>query len=193
MVWKEPPASPDWEDRLALRDALMRLFELLPDVEMELKDWIPAARSAIKDALAVFGTLEIRPSDKMKVTKATADVRAADAFGRRSGAPLEALTVHSVKGETHEGVLLVGARTKNHDHGAQWLESPHSAHQPEEVRVAYVALTRAAKSCMVALPSGDPRDDRRVREPRFCAPRYRSIEMCVVQETGTASVRLGGC
>jgi superfamily I DNA/RNA helicase len=154
FVWKEPPASLDWEDRLAFRDALMRLFEFLPDVELQLKEWIPDARAAVKDALAVFGSLEVQPGDKMKVTQAISSVRAADAFGRQSGTPLEALTVHSVKGETHEGVLLVGARTTKYDHGAQWLESPQSAQEPEEVRVAYVALTRAAKYCLVALPSG---------------------------------------
>jgi DNA helicase-2/ATP-dependent DNA helicase PcrA len=154
FVWKEPPASLTWDERIAFRDALMRLFELLPDVGLELKHWIPAARIAIKDALGVFGSLEVQPGDKMKVTSAIANIKAADAFGRRSGAPLGALTIHSVKGETHEAVLLVGARTTKFDHGAQWLQSPDSAQEPEEVRVAYVALTRAGKYCMVALPAG---------------------------------------
>ncbi len=154
FVWKEPPASLTWDERIAFRDALMRLFELLPDVGLELKQWIPAARIAIKDALGVFGSLEVQPGDKMKVTSAIANIKAADAFGRRSGAPLGALTIHSVKGETHEAVLLVGARTTKFDHGAQWLQSPDSAQEPEEVRVAYVALTRAGKYCMVALPAG---------------------------------------
>lgn len=158
LVWKEPPASLGWDERVAFRDALMRLFELLPDVELELEDWIPAARSALKDALAVFGGLEVQPGAKMKVTAAIANVKAVDAFGRQSGAPLEALTVHSVKGETHHAVLLVGGKTTKHEHGAQWLESPESAEEPEEVRVAYVALTRPAMYCMVALPSGTSQD-----------------------------------
>lgn len=153
FIWQEQPATLEWDDRIAIRDALMRLFELLPDVDMPLEEWTPRARTAVKDALVSFGTLEVNPSHKMKVQSGTGKVVAADAFGRRVGTLLEPLTVHSVKGETHDAVLLVGRKTSKYEHAAQWLAPPGSAAEPEEVRVAYVALTRAAKLCVVALPS----------------------------------------
>jgi len=153
FIWKEQPATLEWEERLAIRDALMRLFELLPDVDVPLEEWTPRARTAVKDALSVFGTLEVNPSNKMKVRPGTGKVIAADAFGRRVGTPLEPLTVHSVKGETHDAVLLVGRKTAKYEHAAQWLAPPDSVPESEEVRVAYVALTRAAKLFVVALPS----------------------------------------
>ena len=158
FIWKEHPATLEWEERLAIRDALMRLFELLPDVDLPLEEWIPHARSAVKDALSVFGTLEVNPSNKMKVQPGTGKVIAVDAFGRRVGTLLEPLTVHSVKGETHDAVLLVGRKTSKYEHAAQWLAPPDSAPEPEEVRVAYVALTRAAKLCVVGLPSDTAQD-----------------------------------
>ena len=158
FIWEEHPATLDWEERLAIRDALMRLFDLLPDVDLPLEEWIPLARLAVKDALSVFGTLEVNPSNKMKVLPGQGKVTALDAFGRRVGALLEPLTVHSVKGETHDAVLLVGRKTSKYEHAAQWLAPPDSAPEPEEVRVAYVALTRAAKLCVVALPSDTAQD-----------------------------------
>lgn len=153
LVWKVPPVNLTFEERLALRDALMHVLELLPDVNLDLADWIPQARSAVKTGLAVFEPLEVQPGTRIKVMPKMKGVKAVDAFGRPSENPFEPLTVHTVKGETHDAVLLVGGRTKNHDHGAQWLKSATASDGREEVRIAYVALTRAAKFVVVALPA----------------------------------------
>jgi len=69
-----------------------------------------------------------------------------------------ARTVHDVKGESHEAVLLaVQPRHGQTNQAGLWsaplLGEEVEEAQREELRIAYVALTRAERYCAVALPT----------------------------------------
>lgn len=159
LIWSEPPHPMPLEDRLALRDAVIRLLDELPDPEQDLDAWITGAREAVKRALGVFGALTIKPGNKIRTPPGgTGGKTGTQAFGRQAAQSLPAHTVHSVKGETHDAVMLVAGRTAQHDHATQWLETSATSDSPEEIRIAYVALTRAGRYCAVALPADTARE-----------------------------------
>jgi len=68
--------------------------------------------------------------------------------------------VHDIKGESRGAVLVVVDRLRSRRRGAQsalWsrplLGEAVSAHEAEELRIAFVALTRARRFCALALPA----------------------------------------
>ncbi len=69
------------------------------------------------------------------------------------GAAPQVRTIHSVKGESHAATLLVAVDSQQL--GANW-EGWLGGGDPEEVRVAYVALTRAERYSALALPDACP-------------------------------------
>jgi hypothetical protein len=79
---------------------------------------------------------------------------------------LHADTIHSVKGQSRDAVLVIADHEEKFGWPAQafaWtshlLGSMRSTGDlGEEIRILYVALTRARRFCMLALPDGTPRD-----------------------------------
>jgi superfamily I DNA/RNA helicase len=115
----------------------------------------------------------------MKSSAAQEGVRARDAFVPRPR-ELEAQTVHDIKGEDRDAVLVVLDRPRSAKRDPQvqlWSSAlageEIEAEQAEEKRIAFVALTRAKPICVVALP-----DDQGGREAAeaFLARGFRLID-----------------
>jgi superfamily I DNA/RNA helicase len=71
-----------------------------------------------------------------------------------------AQTVHDLKGESRDAVLVVADRLRSRARGAQgalWsrplLGEAVPPEEAEELRIVFVALTRAQRYCAVALPT----------------------------------------
>lgn len=158
FAWNMPLGHLDHESRWLIREASMVLLDALPALDMTLRDWIVGARDATKDVVtALADPPAVPPSGHLKASAAHAQVSAVACFAPPR-VPLEGLTVHAVKGESHGAVLLVGeARARGQTQGELWSNRLRgdqiSQEEDEELRIAYVALSRAEKYCAVALPS----------------------------------------
>jgi hypothetical protein len=64
--------------------------------------------------------------------------------------------VHRVKGKNLQGAMLLTMMTKKYD--TDWLDAPkgENGFWPEETRVSYVAMTRAERLLVVAIPANAP-------------------------------------
>jgi DNA helicase-2/ATP-dependent DNA helicase PcrA len=158
MAWGDTPMLVDSDQHLTVRRALMTLIQELPDFDRTLPDWIAKAREKVKTALASLTDNPIHKPQHVLKSKASFDViQAADVFSTQPTSLL-ARTVHDVKGESHEAVLLVvQPRHGQSDQAELWsaplLGEAVEEEQEEELRIAYVALTRAERYCAVALPN----------------------------------------
>lgn len=154
------------DDRRALRKAAGDLLERLPELDGDVRSWLVAARTALHEVASSLTTKVAHTGGQAIRTKPEhEDHAAADVF---SPAPrdLHARTVHSFKGEDSDAVMVVIRRYLGTDPTAQldlW-EAAVAGTDPdpekaEEQRVLFVALTRARRYCLVALP-----DDARGRK-----------------------------
>jgi ATP-dependent DNA helicase UvrD/PcrA len=146
-----------------LRATAYQFLENLPKLSGDLQTWVrgaavalQAAASALTDSVLHTGGRMLPAGDKLK------DHDASQAFAPPQPT-LSAQTVHSFKGEDSDAVMIVIRRHHGSDPTSQlelWEaavgKSTVKAEKEEERRVLYVALTRAARYCLVALP-----DDRR--------------------------------
>jgi DNA helicase II / ATP-dependent DNA helicase PcrA len=157
MAWgvhAEPLAE---EQRRLVRKELMRLSQSLPAFDCNLSDWIARAREEVKLTLAALSDTPAHQAHHRIKSKAGFDeVSALDTFFAVPPA-LPARTVHDAKGESHSAVLLVAAsRGQGKAQTDLWsaaLAGEEIAEEDaEELRIAYVALTRAERYCAVALP-----------------------------------------
>jgi DNA helicase II / ATP-dependent DNA helicase PcrA len=153
------------DQRLALRRATSALLQGLPALEGDLRSWLVAARGVVHDVAASL-TDDLAHTGGRTITAGPTftDHQVAEVF---SPAPtdLRARTVHSFKGEDSDAVMVVIRRPHASDPTSQ-LELWEAAvagteidpEKEEERRVLFVALTRARRYCLVALP-----DDKRGR------------------------------
>ncbi|MDG5481988.1 UvrD-helicase domain-containing protein [Mycolicibacterium gadium] len=153
-------ASFDEERRRELRDAAYSLLKLLPPLEGDLRSWLVTARSAVQD-VAVTLTAQVKHTAGRAITAAPtyANYQALDVFSP-SCDDLQARTVHSFKGEDSDAVMVVIRRPYANDPTSQmelWEAAVAGTDvdpaQEEERRVLFVALTRAKRYCLVALPN----------------------------------------
>lgn len=154
----------DDEQRAELRTAAGTLLARLPPLSGDLRAWLTAARAVLHEfATALAGTTAAHAGGHAVVTKVDwANHAAADVFAGPAR-DLAAQTVHAFKGEDSEAVMVVVRRMLGNDPTAQmelWEAAVDglavAAEKAEERRVIFVALTRAQRYCVVALP-----DDRR--------------------------------
>ncbi|MBA3866181.1 MAG: ATP-dependent helicase [Solirubrobacterales bacterium] len=143
----------------AMRPLAFALLQDLPPLDEDLRSWIRAAAKLLGKAAAALDPDPAHAGGQ--VLRSSADQeghKAAEVFVR---APRElvAQTVHDLKGEDREAVMVVLDRPRSTRFVAQatlW-ESALSgaevaARDAEEKRIAFVALTRAQRYCLVALP-----------------------------------------
>jgi hypothetical protein len=147
------------EQRADLRAAAYDLVRRLPPLAGDLLSWIVAARTELH-AVAVSLQQDVAHTGgrALRAGPALAEHAAADVF---TPAPrdLHARTVHSFKGEDSDAVMVVIRRPHASDPTSQlelWeaavAGAEVSAEKAEERRVLFVALTRARRYCLVALP-----------------------------------------
>jgi DNA helicase II / ATP-dependent DNA helicase PcrA len=141
-----------------LRDQTVTLVENLPELERPINEWIAEARTALSHAL--------RPLADPPSTAAGRRIRIMDRNDRRSAQEVfatasqglvRAQTIHSVKGESYDAVLLAAPLPRaGRDHARAWVSG--NTKDAEELRIAYVALTRARCYLAVALPNNTARE-----------------------------------
>lgn len=155
--------GPELQD--PLRNAAHFLIGELPPLEGDLRSWVIAARPIYGAALAKVAASPIhKPGPMLKAPEKFGDFAVSDVFAPPPP-DLVPRTVHSLKGEEREAVMVV---VKKH-HGAdrakqmQFFEASLAGQgiaeeEEEERRINYVALTRAERFCLLAFP-----DDNRGR------------------------------
>lgn len=155
----------DDEQRADVRSAAYGLLTTLAPPTGDLRQWLLGAREVLADSVARLNDQPAHTAGRLL----PAGPRLAGHDARAVFAPppwdLGAQTVHSLKGEDRDAVMVVIRRPHGADPTSQielW-EAVVAGTEPdlekeEERRVLFVALTRARRYCLVALP-----DDRRGR------------------------------
>ena len=143
-----------------LRRATSAFLGRLPALEADLRTWLITARGVLHEIATSLATTAPAHSGGHAVTTKQdwAEYQAAEVF---FPAPpdLQARTVHAFKGEDSEAVLVVVRRMIANDPTSQmelWEAAVAGREidpdKAEERRVVFVALTRAQRYCLVALP-----------------------------------------
>lgn len=154
------------EQQDELRRASYRFLDMLPPLEGDLRSWIRATAKVLQ---AVGVSLKPHVAHTggrlLQAGEALAAHDAAEVFAR-APRDLRAQTIHSFKGEDSEAVMVVVRGAHASDPASQlalWEAAvgvgEADTQAQEERRVLFVALTRARRYCLVALP-----DDARGRK-----------------------------
>lgn len=148
----------DDDRRRMLRDAVVRYLQRLPDLDTDLREWIQESAKLLTDVAKEIVDSPAKPGGRLLQSKAAQTGTPAHEAFLRSVAELEAQTVHDIKGEDRDAVMVVIDRPRSKQHGHQakiWAAltgDEIEEAQAEEKRIAFVALTRAERICIVALP-----------------------------------------
>jgi len=145
------------------RQLVWSAVSVLPVSGTPLSDWISEARESIKQVLADADVHPChKPSDKIKRPNNCPDIPAEEvvAAGGEGAAGHHIDTVHSVKGQTLAGIMLVARPNSGKSDGSvySWLPNATGTAPTEEQRIAYVAMTRPAKLLVVAVPESAWKD-----------------------------------
>lgn len=157
----------DPSDKWELRQSVMRMVVELPDLNMDLRHWIRESCKVLQNhgAALADGEPKKQASHVFKSSAQQEGHTALDAFTPR-GKLLTAQTIHDVKGTSRDAVLVVlppVRRGSKHAHQAtlwqQAILGEIDAHDAEERRIAFVALSRARRYCVVAIPRNLPANE----------------------------------
>lgn len=153
----------DDEAAAAVRTASYQLLRRLPEPDGNVAELLIGARDALAELLADLVAKPAHTAGRLlPIPRASHDLDAAEIF-TPPPPDLHAQTVHSVKGEDRDAIMVVIRKYHGSDPSPQLdlLEAAVGGtsvepHREEERRVLFVALTRARRYCLVALP-----DDKR--------------------------------
>lgn len=180
-AWDEPSVEglPILE-RDQLRLEAVQLLKGLPSLDGDLRAWIKEAAGLLTEAATRLNEPPAKKGGQLvRSAQAHEGIPAREAFVPHVR-ELQAQTVHDIKGEDRDAVLVVIDRPRNAKYVAQtqlWTSSLEGDAIPtglaEERRIAFVALTRAQRICVVALP-----DDKagRAAAASFVARRFHLHE-----------------
>lgn len=133
------------------RTAVYNYLQILPNTNTTLGNWIATANAAFV-ANGIQFTLQINPdSNNFSFSQIFLNE---DDFLTESNYRIG--TVHSVKGETFDATLLILKEKVVHNTKYTTLianNNPTSEH--EELRIAYVGMTRPRKVLMIAVPNAE--------------------------------------
>lgn len=144
------------EERMAIRSTSADLLNDLPTVQGSLRDWNKEARTAAGKYAAQLA--EGTPSKNVNQQMTDkAELRHLDSVETFAPAPaVWARTVHGAKGENVSAVLVAARKQEAESWSAGiWTDAPPTD-VGEEVRIAYVATTRAESFLVVAFPNSTP-------------------------------------
>jgi DNA helicase-2/ATP-dependent DNA helicase PcrA len=153
------PEEIDDAQREQLRRVTQAFIRDLPPLQGTLKEWIESTRAPFAAATTRLADPPAKKAGLSLRTKAAQASYQASDFFAVPPADLQPQTVHSLKGEDREAVMLVVSRPHGGDPAKQ-LDLFEAAlggaeitsAQQQERRVNYVALTRAERYCLLALP-----------------------------------------
>lgn len=159
-AWKaESLEELDEEQREEVRLPTFRLLQSLPALDLDLPSWNAGAAAALNEAAKALTSKPLRSgAQALPAYDEHSGLRASDVFVQPPQ-ELVAQTVHDIKGEDREAVMIVIDRPRSRKHSPQaelWGTALSGgeidSRQAEEKRIAFVALTRAQRYCVVALP-----------------------------------------
>ena len=160
--------------------------ELLCNLEQTWKTWTQAVRDRLhkhlKTSVSNFGAA-LSDCDFLPMVAGNKDGESSPVFITPSGesnkqvlvavpsnsstqAALRITTIHNVKGETLEALMLVSSRDKSgrsDGYWTQWLDDPAS----EAARLAYVASSRPRKLIIWAVPNSSKMEKDRLKKIGF--------------------------
>jgi superfamily I DNA/RNA helicase len=150
------------EQREVLRRVSIRFLVGLASLDADLREWIKDAAGQLRQALEPLADPPAHNAGQVLISKATHSGTVAREVFMPEAVELRAQTVHDVKGEDRDAVMVVIDRPRSKRHGAQaelWGSAlaggEIDAKDAEETRIAFVALTRAERICVVAVPDDD--------------------------------------
>jgi superfamily I DNA/RNA helicase len=149
----------DDETRAKVRAAVYAFLSELPAVDGDLRTWITGAKEALQASACLLAEKPATGAGLLLKSGAHHEGVAAQQVFTPPARDLTPQTVHSIKGEDRDAVMVV-VRKPHGSHPTRQLDLFHAvvsgadiakdAH--EERRVTFVALTRARRYCLVALP-----------------------------------------
>jgi superfamily I DNA/RNA helicase len=147
----------DDAQRLALRRETYGLLGSLPAVEGGLRGWMGDVNARLQAHARALADPPIHTGARTLPAGSTLDGHDANAVFSAEAVPPQAQTVHSLKGEDREAVMIVIRRAHATDPQLALWEAATAGGQidddkQEERRVLFVALTRAQRFCLIALP-----------------------------------------
>lgn len=142
-----------------MRPLAFAFLQDLPSLDEDLRAWIQSAAKLLGEAATALNPHPAHAAGQVLRSSAAQEGHKAAEVFVRSPRELAAQTVHDLKGEDREAVMVVLDRPRSTKYVAQttiW-ESALSgaevdARDAEEKRIAFVALTRAQRYCVVAMP-----------------------------------------
>ncbi|GAA2164759.1 ATP-dependent helicase [Pedococcus bigeumensis] len=139
-------------DRLRVRVAAMDLIEALPPLETDSMIWASDAMPLLTHYAGV--AFPERRDTASLALQGQSGATMAQLFAPPPGG-VRVDTIHGVKGQSFDAVLLVAAPPEGWRDGQtdQWSTLLDDGNTSEELRLVYVALTRARKVLVIAAPS----------------------------------------
>ena len=154
-VWERIDSDPKARERVAVSLAIWKFVKnpnRLPPVSHVGDSWIPSIRNQLANLIAEIGLqCDVRLGHHIKTTGLATAQKVLPLFESVHEFPkVRHDTIHQVKGESIDGVLVIGsARFWN-----SVLAAVREGANTENRRLAYVAMTRARHLLVVGLPKG---------------------------------------
>lgn len=160
LAWGTSPVDQmEPSQRRRLRRATMTLLETVPPLDTDLGSWIRGSAKAASAVVADLTSAPVyQPGRVLRAKREHGNFSAREVFAP-AAATLRAQTVHDIKGGTRDAVLVVAERSRSPartPQGAVWsrhlFATGGAIEDSEELRIVFVAITRARRLCALALP-----------------------------------------
>jgi len=153
-LWEKVDEQPESDEARRVKLAIWRFVKSpsgLPTVSLNGSEWISRLRHGVGKLITELGIQDV-PNLGQKIRKTGLDVSQMKLplfVGQTLFPPIRQETIHQVKGESIDAVLVLGsAKFFN-----AVVDSVSKGVSSEERRVAYVAMTRARHLLVVGLPA----------------------------------------
>ena len=153
-IWKAFDEEPESAHSHGIRLALWKFTKSsqgLPSISKNGTEWINNLKDNLKKLFTTIGVINIpKMGLKIRRTGLDANQMTLPLFEPQTlFPPIRQETIHQVKGESIDGVLVLGS-TKYFNTVVKAIESNENS---EERRLAYVAMTRARHVLLIGLPA----------------------------------------
>lgn len=142
------------------KQCILKLLVSLPSPSLKLSDWVKNMLSAFEEVIRSSNDINVLPGvllkDKLKIKSRDKNNSAfqliplRNYIERRDEGEITFSSVHGVKGETFDAIMLIIEGVKGATLTPSILDS--APLNSEIMRIAYVAMTRPRKLLVVALP-----------------------------------------
>ncbi|MEV0769484.1 ATP-dependent helicase [Nocardia salmonicida] len=159
---RHDPAAHAHDQRSALRTAALTFLQDAPQMDTTLDKWIKATAKVLTTVSHQLTNQPEKTGGSVLRTSPKHGQFPADKVFLIEPSTFRAQTIHDIKGETRDSALIVLDRKRRGKETQSELWAQRLRHhdtpeeQAEEVRIAFVALTRPRRYCAVAIPSDSP-------------------------------------